>query len=106
MRQKKLHQSQSNNDVRMNILFIVTLLFQASRCFISDPLTKCYGKYGCISLKYPWYSSHRVVNLFPKSAQEIEVNFFLYTKHNRRKRQELFEDDKNSIAKSHFNATK
>ena len=29
-------------------------------------MTKCYGKYGCMSLKHPWYSSHRVVNLFPK----------------------------------------
>ena len=84
-------------------------------CFISccdnflkfgDPWTRCYGKYGCLDLKYPWYSSHRVVNLFPKSAQEIEVNFYIYTWRNKRQRQELFTDDEASVQKSNFDSNK
>ena len=74
--------------------------------FRLDPFTKCYGKYGCYSLKYPWYSSHRVVNLFPKSDTEIDVNFYLYTRENRRKRQEIFEEDVDSVRNSHFDAKK
>ncbi len=69
-----------------------------------DPLTKCFGKYGCFSVKYPWYSSHRVVNLFPKSAREIEADIFLYTRKNRRKPQQLYEDDEDSILGSHFSS--
>ena len=69
-------------------------------------MKKCYGKYGCMSLKYPWYSSHRVVNLFPKGPKEIDVNFFLYTRENKRKRQELFEDDVKSVQKSYFDSKK
>ena len=88
----------------MRVIFVLSILRIQS--FKLDPFTKCYGKYGCYSLKYPWYSSHRVVNLFPKSATDIEVNFFLYTRQNRRKRKELFEDDVSSIKKSHFDAKK
>ena len=92
--------------MRITILLVIISNHLRIQCFKLDPFTKCYGKYGCYSLKYPWYSSHRVVNLFPKSATDIEVNFFLYTRQNRRKRQELFEDDVSSIKKSNFDAKK
>ena len=71
-----------------------------------DALNQCYGKYGCFSLKYPWYSSHRIVNLFPKSVKEINANFYLFTRKNRRSRQELFIDDLDSIEQSDFNSEK
>ena len=73
---------------------------------LSDPLTKCYGKYGCFTLKYPWYSSHRVVNLFPKNSNELGVNIYLFTRKNRRSRQELFIDDLHSIQNSFLDSKK
>ena len=88
-------------------LLLLSFFFQPSFGTLNiDPMERCYGKYGCFSLKYPWYSSHRVVNLFPKSEREIDVNYFLFTRSNRRSRQELFNDDLDSIEKSDFDPEK
>lgn len=44
---------------------------------------KCYGMYGCFELSPPWTSEHRPVSLFPNELNEIEPNYFLYTRKNR-----------------------
>ena len=91
----------------IHLLSVLSFFLQPSFGTLNiDPMERCYGKYGCFSLKYPWYSSHRVVNLFPKSEREIDVNYFLFTRSNRRSRQVLFNDDLDSIEKSDFDPEK
>ncbi|CAG9760514.1 unnamed protein product [Ceutorhynchus assimilis] len=46
---------------------------------------KCYGIYGCFELSPPWTSEHRPVSLFPDDLDEIDPNYFLYTRKNRMK---------------------
>ncbi|KAL1497835.1 hypothetical protein ABEB36_008724 [Hypothenemus hampei] len=41
---------------------------------------KCYGIYGCFELSSPWTSENRPVSLFPSELNEIEPNYFLYTR--------------------------
>jgi hypothetical protein len=105
-RATQLEEICSVDTMKRIILPIIIVLFYLHTNKSIDFLQKCYGKYGCFSVKYPWYSSHRVVNLFPKSAKEIQPNFFLYTRQNRRKRQELFEDDPNSLHNSFFDPSR
>ena len=48
------------------IFFLVIGLTVSSKVNRSSLLSVCHGKYGCFSIDYPWFSSHRVVNAFPR----------------------------------------
>ena len=48
------------------IFFLVIGQTVSSKVNRSSLLSVCHGKYGCFSIDYPWFSSHRVVNAFPR----------------------------------------
>ena len=45
-----------------------------------DLLRVCYGRYGCFSLDWPWFSSRRVINSIPKSPRAIRPRFIVYAR--------------------------
>ena len=67
-----------------------------------DLLRQCYGRYGCFSVDAPWFSSHRIVNMFPKGPDKIWPRFFLYTRRNWRRGQPLAEGSLALLRRSDF----
>jgi pancreatic triacylglycerol lipase len=69
--------------------------------------TRCYGEIGCLNITREWYHLiHRPFNVFPLPRTVINTRFILYTRKNKNEGQLLVAEDKNSILKSNFDATK
>ena len=68
--------------------------------------SQCYGKYGCYTIDYPYMNSHRVVNAYPRSPEEIRPQFKLYTRLNLKKATYLYEGSTLSVVRSHFDASR
>ena len=71
-----------------------------------DLLQQCYGKYGCFSIDYPWFSSHRVVQMLPKGPLQIWPEFHLFSRRNPFQHQKLSEGNFELLQKSFFDPTK
>ena len=67
---------------------------------------KCYGVFGCFRIDGPWTSSHRPLNLFPKSKDELIPGFWLYTRRNKKQYQDLRLGYTASIKSSNIDPTK
>ncbi|XP_060530064.1 pancreatic triacylglycerol lipase-like [Cylas formicarius] len=84
--------------VMNNSVFLSTLMYVMNQSIIQEESSynyyymqigketnakKCYGMYGCFELSPPWTSKHRPVSLFPKDLDEIDPNYFLFTREKR-----------------------
>ena len=67
---------------------------------------RCYGVFGCFRIDGPWTSSHRPLNLFPKSADEVVPGFWLYTRRNKEQYQDLKLGYPTSVTNSNIDPTK
>ena len=73
---------------------------------LSSMFTKCYGKYGCYKLLYPFWNSHRVLNMFPRPPETVRPDFLLYTRTNPKHPTLLYEGHHKSVIHSNFDPNK
>lgn len=96
--------------MRFTLIFNSRTFSSLSRSFLGldrkSLLRQCYGKYGCFSVDYPWWSSHRIMNLFPESPREIRPYFFLYTRRNPNSMQLLSDGNHHALRGSNFDSRK
>ena len=71
-----------------------------------DLLRVCYGKYGCFSIDYPWFSTHRLINMIPKGPDAIWPNFLLYRQPELKRYHVLVDGDLNRLRRSPFDRNK
>ncbi|RWS28300.1 pancreatic triacylglycerol lipase-like protein [Leptotrombidium deliense] len=64
----------------------------------------CYPKVGCFETGGKFYHPlYRPLNLTPRSPEALDVKFFLYTRNNWKKEEQLIAENEASIVKSNFN---
>ena len=78
----------------------------SSTDILSSMLTKCYGKYGCYKLLYPFWNSHRVINMFPRPPEQVRPDFLLYTRKNTKHPTLLYENEHLSVMGSNYDSNK
>lgn len=70
LEEKKLTKMKTKFVLDFKHLLISCMCFKLLSCSLKRDgfLKTCHGKYGCFSVDYPWFSSHRVVNALPRQV--------------------------------------
>jgi len=85
------------------ILPILCLLSLPVAGYITDPLERCYGVYGCFSLGGKFLSALRPFHVFPYSASIIAPKLDLFTRRNSNISTLLNVDDASGLNQTNFN---
>lgn len=92
------------------ILFIYSIILYIYKCiFFTEKdslLTRCYDKWGCLSVGEPFFSSLRPISLFPLHPDVMDAQFLLVTRSAPDLFQRLRVGNNSSFEKSYFDSTR